>query len=89
MKIYISRLFLHLPKIGFTNHKEEYSLTRVLESNNEGYIIAKIAGVKACEAISKQIGKDFISLMLSNLYRSCDNFDLESCYVLPDDPQIS
>jgi GDP-L-fucose synthase len=63
--------------------REEYLLTGSLEPSNEGYAIAKIAGVKACEAIRKQYGKDFVSLMPSNLYGSYDNFDLESSHVLP------
>ncbi|MCH6236497.1 GDP-L-fucose synthase [Aquiflexum sp. AIY15W] len=71
------------PKMAPQPIKEEYLLTGALEPSNEGYAIAKIAGVKACEAIRKQFGKDFISLMPSNLYGSYDNFDLESSHVLP------
>jgi GDP-L-fucose synthase len=63
--------------------KEEYLLTGPLESTNEWYAIAKIAGVKACEAIRKQFGKDFVSLMPTNLYGPYDNFDLETSHVLP------
>jgi GDP-L-fucose synthase len=63
--------------------KEEYLLTSSLETTNEWYAIAKIAGVKACEAVRKQYGKDFISLMPTNLYGSNDNFDLTSSHVLP------
>lgn len=63
--------------------KEEYLLTSPLESTNEWYGIAKIAGVKACEAIRKEFGKDFVSLMPSNLYGPNDNFDLETAHVLP------
>ena len=58
-------------------------LTGPLESTNEWYAIAKITGVKACEAIRKQHGKDFVSLMPTNLYGSNDNFDLKTSHVLP------
>jgi len=71
------------PKLAKQPIREEYLLTGSLEPSNEGYAIAKIAGVKACEAIRKQYGKDFVSLMPSNLYGSYDNFDLESSHVLP------
>jgi GDP-L-fucose synthase len=63
--------------------KEAYLLTSELESSNQWYAIAKIAGVKACEAIRRQYGKDFISLMPTNLYGPMDNFDLETSHVLP------
>jgi len=63
--------------------KEEYLLTDSLEPTNEWYAIAKIAGVKACEAIRKQFGKDYVSLMPTNLYGTHDNFDLETSHVLP------
>lgn len=63
--------------------KEEYLLTDSLEPTNEWYAIAKIAGVKACEAIRKQYNKDFVSLMPTNLYGPNDNFDLKTSHVLP------
>jgi GDP-L-fucose synthase len=71
------------PKLAPQPLKEEYLLTDSLEPTNEWYAIAKIAGVKACEAIRKQFGKDFVSLMPTNLYGSHDNFDLETSHVLP------
>ncbi|MCL6261221.1 GDP-L-fucose synthase [Aquiflexum sp. TKW24L] len=71
------------PKFAPQPIKEEYLLTGALEPTNEGYAIAKIAGVKACEAIRKQYGKDFVSLMPTNLYGPFDNFDLQSSHVLP------
>ena len=71
------------PKMAFQPLKEEYLLTGPLEPTNEWYAIAKIAGVKACEAIQKQYGKEFISLMPTNLYGTHDNFDLETSHVLP------
>jgi GDP-L-fucose synthase len=71
------------PKMAPQPLKEEYLLTSALEPTNEWYAIAKIAGVKACEAVRKQYGKDFISLMPTNLYGSNDNFDLQSSHVLP------
>jgi GDP-L-fucose synthase len=63
--------------------KEEYLLTASLEPTNEWYAIAKISGVKACEAIRKEFNKDFVSLMPTNLYGPNDNFDLMSSHVLP------
>jgi GDP-L-fucose synthase len=63
--------------------KEEYLLTSSLEPTNEWYAIAKISGVKACEAIRKQYGKEFISLMPTNLYGPHDNFDLQTSHVFP------
>src|SRR5690554_4948776 len=71
------------PKLAPQPLKEEYLLTGPLEPTNECYAIAKIAGVKACEAIQKQYGRKFISLMPTNLYGSHDNFDLETSHVLP------
>jgi GDP-L-fucose synthase len=56
------------PKLASQPLKEEYLLTSSLEPTNEWYAIAKISGVKACEAIRKQFGKDFVSLMPTNLY---------------------
>ncbi|RAI91671.1 GDP-L-fucose synthase family protein [Algoriphagus yeomjeoni] len=71
------------PKMAPQPLKEEYLLTGPLETTNEWYAIAKITGVKACEAIRKQFGKDYISLMPTNLYGPHDNFDLTSSHVLP------
>lgn len=71
------------PKFAKQPLKEEYLLTNSLEPTNEWYAIAKIAGVKACEAIKKQYGKDYISLMPTNLYGINDNFDYETSHVLP------
>lgn len=63
--------------------KEEYLLTGELEPTNEGYAIAKIAGLKLCEYIYKQFGKSFISTMPATIYGPNDNFDPESSHVLP------
>lgn len=63
--------------------KEEYLLTGPLEPTNEWYAIAKIAGLKLCQAFSKQYGVSFISLMPTNLYGPGDNFDLKNSHVLP------
>ena len=63
--------------------KEEYLLTDSLEETNQWYAIAKIAGVKLCEAIFKKYNKQFISLMPTNLYGPKDNFDLKTSHVLP------
>lgn len=63
--------------------KEEYLLTGPLEITNEWYAIAKIAGIKMCQAYRKQYGFNAISLMPTNLYGPGDNFDLENSHVLP------
>jgi GDP-L-fucose synthase len=63
--------------------KEEYLLTGPLEKTNEAYAIAKIAGLKSCEAYRKQHGCRFISAMPTNLYGPNDNYDLKSSHVLP------
>jgi GDP-L-fucose synthase len=71
------------PKFAPQPLKEEYLLTDLLEPTNEWYAIAKITGVKACQAIRKQYNKDYVSLMPTNLYGYNDNFDLNSSHVLP------
>lgn len=71
------------PKLAEQPLKESSLLTAPLEPTNEWYAIAKISGVKACQAIRQQYGKDFISLMPTNLYGTFDNFDLNSSHVLP------
>ena len=71
------------PKLASQPLKEEYLLTDSLEPTNEWYAIAKISGVKACQAIRNQYGKDYVSLMPTNLYGYFDNFDLKSSHVLP------
>ena len=71
------------PKFAPQPLKEEYLLTDTLEPTNEWYAIAKISGVKACQAIRKQFGKDYVSLMPTNLYGTYDNFDLKTSHVLP------
>lgn len=63
--------------------KEEYLLTGSLEKTNDAYAIAKIAGLKMCEAYNKQYGCNFISVMPTNLYGLNDNYDLETSHVLP------
>lgn len=71
------------PKFASQPLKEEYLLTDSLEPTNEWYAVAKISGVKACQAIRNQYGKDYVSLMPTNLYGYFDNFDLNSSHVLP------
>ena len=71
------------PKLAPQPLKEDYLLTGELEPTNEWYAIAKITGVKACQAIRKQFGKDYVSLMPTNLYGTHDNFDLNTSHVLP------
>ena len=71
------------PKFASQPLKEEYLLTDSLEPTNEWYAVAKISGVKACQAIRNQYGKDYVSLMPTNLYGYFDNFDLKSSHVLP------
>jgi GDP-L-fucose synthase len=63
--------------------REEYLLTGLLEPTNEPYAIAKISGIKLCQAYRQQYGCDFISAMPTNLYGPHDNFDLQSSHVLP------
>ncbi len=71
------------PKLAPQPLKEEYLLTGPLEPTNEWYAIAKIAGIKMCQAYRKQFGSDFFSLMPTNLYGPHDNFDLATSHVLP------
>jgi GDP-L-fucose synthase len=71
------------PKLAPQPIKEEYLLTGPLESTNEWYAIAKIAGVKMCQAYRREFGFNAISLMPTNLYGPGDNFDLQNSHVLP------
>ena len=71
------------PKFAPQPLKEEYLLTGLLEPTNEPYAIAKIAGIKMCEAYRSQYGCNFISVMPTNLYGPNDNYDLENSHVLP------
>lgn len=71
------------PKLAPQPLKEEYLLTGTLEPTNESYAIAKIAGIKMCQAYRQQYGDDFISVMPTNLYGINDNFNLEHSHVLP------
>ncbi|WP_313386847.1 GDP-L-fucose synthase [Chishuiella sp.] len=71
------------PKFASQPLKEEYLLTDSLEPTNEWYAVAKITGIKSCEAIRKQFDKDYVSLMPTNLYGTYDNFDLNTSHVLP------
>jgi len=71
------------PKLAPQPLKEEYLLTGELESTNEPYAIAKIAGIKMCESYFRQYGSNFISVMPTNLYGPNDNYDLEKSHVLP------
>lgn len=71
------------PKQAPQPMKEGYLLTGELEPTNEPYAIAKIAGIKMCQAYNRQYGSNFISVMPTNLYGPNDNFDLETSHVLP------
>ncbi|WP_207514968.1 GDP-L-fucose synthase [Longitalea luteola] len=71
------------PKMAPQPLKEEYLLSGYLEQTNEPYAIAKIAGIKLCEAYRDQHGCNFISAMPTNLYGYNDNYDLQSSHVLP------
>ena len=71
------------PKHAKQPLKEEYLLTGPLEPTNEWYAIAKISGVKLIQALRKQFGRDYVSLMPTNLYGPNDNFDLKTSHVLP------
>lgn len=71
------------PKMAPQPLKEEYLLTGLLEETNEPYAIAKIAGIKLCDAFRDQYGVNFISAMPTNLYGPNDNYDLNNSHVLP------
>jgi GDP-L-fucose synthase len=71
------------PKLAPQPIKEEYLLDGKLEETNETYAIAKIAGIKLCQAYNKQYGTQYISAMPTNLYGINDNFDLNTSHVLP------
>jgi GDP-L-fucose synthase len=71
------------PKMAPQPLKEEYLLTGLLEPTNEPYAIAKIAGIKMCDAYRSQYGCNFISVMPTNLYGPNDNYDLNNSHVLP------
>lgn len=71
------------PKMAPQPIKEEYMLSGYLEETNESYAIAKIAGIKLCEAFRFQYGCNFISAMPTNLYGPNDNYNLENSHVLP------
>lgn len=71
------------PKLAPQPLKEEYLLTGLLEQTNEPYAIAKIAGIKLCEAYRDQYGSNFISVMPTNLYGPGDNYHPENSHVLP------
>ena len=71
------------PKHAPQPMKESALLTGPLENTNEWYALAKIAGIKLCQAYRKQYGSNFISVMPTNLYGPYDNFDLETSHVIP------
>ena len=63
--------------------REEYLLSGPLEETNDAYAVAKIAGVKMCESYNRQYGTSYVSVMPANLYGPNDDYDLESCHVIP------
>ncbi len=71
------------PKMSPQPIKEEYLLTGLLETTNDAYAIAKIAGIKMCQSYNQQYGTNFISVMPTNLYGPNDNYDLKNSHVLP------
>lgn len=71
------------PKLALQPLKEEYLLTGKLEETNESYAIAKITGIKMCDAYRAQYGCNFISVMPTNLFGPNDNYDLDASHVLP------
>jgi GDP-L-fucose synthase len=71
------------PKLAPQPMKEEYLLTGSLEPTNDAYAVAKIAGIKMCEAYNQQFGTSYLSVMPTNLYGPGDNFDLADSHVLP------
>ena len=79
----VPRLVLHLSAAGAAADRGISLLTGPLEPTNEWYAIAKIAGVKLCQAYRRQHGRRYISIMPRNLYGPRDNFDLQTSHVLP------
>lgn len=71
------------PKLAQQPMKEEYLLTGALEPTNEPYAIAKIAGVKLCEAYNRQYGRNYVPVMPTNLYGIGDKYDLQNSHVIP------
>ena len=71
------------PKVTPQPIKEEYLLSDYLEPTNEGYALAKIAGLKMCQMFNQQYGFNAISLMPANLYGTNDNFNIDQCHVIP------
>ena len=71
------------PKYAKQPIKEEYLLSGALESTNDAYAVAKIAGIKMCEAYNKQYNLDYLSLMPTNLYGPRDNYDLKNSHFFP------
>jgi GDP-L-fucose synthase len=71
------------PRLALQPMKEDYLLTGPLESTNQWYAVAKIAGIKMCQAYRRQYGCDFISAMPTNMYGPNDNYDLQGSHVLP------
>lgn len=71
------------PKYASQPIKEDYLLSGELEPTNQWYAVAKIAGLKLCEALKRQYGRNYVSLMPTNLYGPRDNFDLETSHVVP------
>ncbi|PAU92857.1 GDP-fucose synthetase [Aliifodinibius salipaludis] len=71
------------PKHAKQPIKEDYLLTGSLEPTNQWYAVAKITGIKLCEALNRQYGRNYVSLMPTNLYGPRDNFDLKSSHVVP------
>ena len=73
---------MYLSKVLFSTNNEDYLLKGKLEETNESYAIAKIAGIKLCQALRQQYGFDAISLMPTNLYGPNDNYDNKNSYVM-------
>lgn len=71
------------PKLAPQPLQEDYLLSGPLEATNQWYAVAKIAGIKLCQAYRRQYGCDFISAMPTNLFGPCDNYDLQTAHVLP------
>lgn len=71
------------PKMAPQPLKEEYLLSGYLESSNDAYAVAKIAGIKMCQSFNQQYGTNFISVMPTNLYGPGDNYNLQNSHVLP------
>ena len=82
-EVAVSGFILHLSKIGISAYGGRCVVDRDVEPTNEPYAIAKIAGIKLCESYNRQYGRDYRSVMPTNLYGPNDNYHSENSHVIP------